>query len=386
MAQLDGTPVAVEPAAPATPPPMPIWNFGSTDMNDISALDDPMATVLFSDADATEVGSGGDTDGEGTGYVPRSMTELMEHEQAGTAGLPTYDPVEPDATVPPATDRQTAPDAPATPPAPPSDATKTDAPPAPPEVEALRTELESLKSVKEYVDSDDFKNVKIVAEELFKDPATFIQQYLPHVVEQLGIREAARTAETPQQFAREYMEQKLSEKYGEEFTYSPHDAGFRGTQSYDYDVDRQLFLQEGFSAYYGEQQRTAQMAEQRTQAAVQAATSVGERFGLSDAEVHQALTQLDAIESDPIATYYEMAFTWLQATGKLPAGSRGTAPPNGAAKPAAHPNQMPRRPEPVPAPGVASTPAASSEPVNAVLAEIAGDFPVDFLMEGIHGF
>ncbi len=385
MAQLDGTPVAVEPAAShagasvATPPPMPIWNFGSGDMNDISALDDPMATVLFSDADATHVGSGGVMDGEGTGFVPKPMNELMESEQAGTAGLPTYTPVEPGATVPPATETQAAPDAAATPPAPPSDATTT---PAPPEVEALRTELESLKQVKEYMDSEDFQNARIIAEELFKDPATFIQQYLPSVVEQLGIRERAQAAESPQDFARQYMEQKLIEKYGEDFTYSPHDAGFRGTQSYDFDVDRQLFLQEGFSTYYGEQQRVAQSVEQRTQAAVTAAASVGEKYGLTRDQVHEALTQLDAIKDDPVATYYDMAFLWLKQNGKLPA----TNPAPGVVTPPVHPNQMQRRPESVPAPGVASTPAASSEPVNAVLAEIAGDFPMDFLMEGIHGF
>lgn len=374
---LDGQPVAVD-----TPiPQMPNFNLGSVDMMDVSAFDGPIATIFGSDYDATQVGLSEDpAAANDTGYVPRSFLEPA----VGGSTPPEQGSVAPPSATPPSQPHTLPQPAPTQ--VPPAQATPTEQTPvATPDVATLQQELEALKSVKEYVDTPEYQNARVVAEQFEKDPVTFIQQFLPHVVEQLGIRQAVQTTDNPQEFARSFMEQKLTEKYGEQFQYNPQDAGFRGTDSYNYETDRQLLLQEGFSTYYGEKQRVAAQQQQQQAQAMQAATKAGSAYGLSPDEVHQALTALDAEQNaNPMETYYDMLFTWMAARGRItprqgqPAGQQ----PNAAPVQPVNPNSLPRRPESVPSPSVAQTPAGSSEPLNAVVQRFAEDFPLDYLMQG----
>jgi len=313
--------------------------------------------LQYGDSETVESAGLSDFDGElGYLFAVDSDERLAAAEQQQTA--PVVDPGPPAQTVTPSPP-QTPPDTsqPTPPPAEQSQA----APAANEDVEVLRAQVAELQKVKEFSESEDYQQAKVVAEYLREDPVQFIKDYLPHAIDSIIAERSSESmfqqAQTPEDYAIQYADYKMKEKYAD-FTPDASEALVPGTRSHAYVTDQRKLQLEGLRVHneYTQQQYQQQVAyqQQQQQAFTEACSELGitaEQAGL----VAQRIQNYEPTFKD----YYKAIVAYLQSTGQF---ADIVAPaPQPSATPQAQSGQQPQRlhDNSVPPPGVHSVPGAS---------------------------
>jgi hypothetical protein len=190
-----------------------------------------------------------------------------------------------------------------------------------PDVEALNNELALYKETKEFMATEEYISAKIVAEEMKADPVGFVKNYMPQVWDALAKEQRLdaiyRTSETPRDYAIGYSEQALLEKYGSEFVVDPNEALFAGTQSYNYVMDRNLFVQEGFNSYHQNIAQQQMQQQQQQQQALVVAQKVAQKYGVDPLRVQEVFDKETIAPENQLENYYEMLFGHFDKLGKL---------------------------------------------------------------------
>lgn len=164
-----------------------------------------------------------------------------------------------------------------------------------------------------------------VLEQFEQNPVAFVDKYAPEI-RQAVVERAASDVLSPEQFAQQWAEVALEQKYGNDFEFNPADVAIRGTASEQFFTDKQLFLAEGARRYTdAQQQKNAEQLANR-QRVEQAARKVLVEQGFNAAQYDEVIRIAESLPSTP-ETYYEMLFTFLRAKGLVaPTGVPVTRP------------------------------------------------------------
>lgn len=197
------------------------------------------------------------------------------------------------------------------------------APPEGTQVQGLNDK--ELAIINEYRSGDLQKKIAVI-EQFEANPVAFVEQYAPEI-RQAVIERAAADVLSPEEFALQWAEHQLEQKYGTEFEFNPADVAIRGSASERYFTDKQLLLAEGSRRYSEAQnQKNAEQAANR-QRVEQTARKVLVEMGFAPTQYDEVIRIAESLPSTP-ETYYRMLFTFLRAENHVqPNGKSGAPPP-----------------------------------------------------------
>lgn len=158
------------------------------------------------------------------------------------------------------------------------------------------------------------KELTVLAE-FKKNPVAFVDKFAPELRAAV-VERAAADMLTPDQFAVQYADAKLAEKYGDEFDFNPADVAIRGTASEQFFTDKQLLLAEG-ARKYNEITYQKQSEQQAERARIeQVARDVLVAEGFEAAQYDEVIRIAESLPASP-ETYYRMLYTFLRAEGRI---------------------------------------------------------------------
>jgi hypothetical protein len=225
----------------------------------------------------------------------------------------------------------------------------------------------------------------------------FYEKYLPQSAAVVQQRQAA-AALPVDEYARQYTDKALSNKYGEDFQFDPSEALIPGTRSYDWQTDRQIYLQQAMQSYYQEQARLREQHEQGERQLADTAARVLAEMHIPAERWTDIRKLAESIEVTP-EIQIRLALSYLDQQGRLapyraaqpngqPQGGypqngnptagqpQGGYPPNGL--PQGVPQGVPFRPsQEMPQPGLQHIPGGQG--VQTTMQGLQDVFPDDFI-------
>lgn len=147
--------------------------------------------------------------------------------------------------------------------------------------------------------------------EFQKDPVGFVDRFVPEIRAEI-VHRAAADVLTPSEYAEQYAEARLIERYGENFEFNPADVAIRGSESARYLADRQTLLTEGVMQYNSIKGQEQQAQQQKQIEVEQTAKAVLVRHGIAEEHYAEVIRMAEALPATP-ETYYDMLFTYMKA-------------------------------------------------------------------------
>lgn len=261
-------------------------------------------------------------------------------------------------------------------------------PPTGESIETLRAQVEQLQQAKAFMESQEYRDARAVMDEFRKDPVGFYEKYLPQSAAVIQQRQAA-AALPVDEYARQYTDKALSRKYGEDFQFDPSEALIPGTRSYDWQTDRQIYLQQAMQSYYQEQARLREQHEQGERQLADTAARVLAEMQIPADRWTDIRKLAESIEVTP-EIQIRLALSYLDQQGRL--APYRTAQPNGqpqGVNPTAghtqvgnpqgsYPQGVPFRPsQEMPQPGLQHIPGGQG--VQTTMQGLQDVFPDDFI-------
>ncbi|MBE0645403.1 MAG: hypothetical protein IH600_15070 [Bacteroidetes bacterium] len=186
----------------------------------------------------------------------------------------------------------------------------------PDSIESLRAQLQQFEEVKQFMQTQEYRDSQIIMKGFREDPKGFYRKYLPTVYNELQ-REEAVMAAPPEDYAREYTDQALAQKYGEKLQeYDPSEALVPNTVSYNIATDRQLMLQRGLQEYYAERARLDAERNQSITQGKEIGRGILKDFSVPEDKFDAVEQLMNSVELTP-EIQFRMAYLYLDSIGKL---------------------------------------------------------------------